>query len=85
MHHEQPQPISPAATRNPGYPFHCPKRPKAVPLPHPSWCWRPLTPSSSGAVLLWAVKWITRLRNMLFKARKDSDTEYTDWLYGNGS
>lgn len=25
------------------------------------------------------------LRNMLFKARTDSDTEYTDWLYGDGS
>jgi len=44
-----------------GYPFHCPNRPKAVPLPHPLWCWRPLTLSSSGAVLLWAVKWITHL------------------------
>ena len=34
-----------------------------MPLPHPSWCWRPLTPRSSGTVFLWAVKWITHYDN----------------------
>ena len=45
-----------------GYPFHCPKLLSLLPLPHPLWHWQPLTPSSSGAVLLRAVKWITRKR-----------------------
>ena len=44
-----------------GYPFHCPKLLSLLPLPHPLWHWQPLTPSSSGAVLLRAVKWITRI------------------------
>ena len=31
-----------------GYPFHCRKRPKAVLLSYPSWCWRLLTPAVVG-------------------------------------